>query len=59
MDRDVLPPPGWQPKSAFFKAIWKKAEFKIHNPRVTVVCSHCGERVTITLNVMEITPPPD
>ena len=52
-NRDVLPPPGWQPKSAFFKAIWAKAEFKLTHPRMTITCPHCGDELTFVLNYQE------
>ena len=53
MDRDVLPPPGWQPKSAFFKAIWAKAQFKVENPRITLSCPCCGAQVTLRLTFID------
>jgi len=55
-DRDVLPPPGWQPKSAFFKAVWKKAEFNIENPRVALTCPCCGEKIAMRVSVIESSP---
>lgn len=52
-DDDTLPPPGWQPKSDFFKAIWAKAEYKFENPRITLTCPCCGEKVTLRLTFLD------
>ena len=49
---DTAPPPGWQPKSAFFKAIWTKAHFDLANKRVAILCPHCGQDITLRLTVL-------
>ncbi len=50
--KDVLPGEGWEPKSDFFKAIWKKAEFELSNPRMKLVCPHCHCDVVMRLSFL-------
>lgn len=53
---DVLPPPGWEPKSDFFKWVMAKAKNAREHPRVAFQCPHCG--LPITMTVMSSDPPP-
>ena len=54
--RDTAPPPGWQPKSPFFKWLWAKLDTELLaalkvpvSGRVT--CPHCRESFPIALHV--------
>ena len=51
--RDLMPPPGWQPKSAFFRSIWAKAAFKRSHPRLTLACPCCGEEFTVEMSLLD------
>ena len=53
---DTLPPPGWKPKSSFFKAIWAKAEFSFHHKRLTLVCPHCGQDILMSITLLDNDP---
>ena len=53
---DLMPPPGWEPKSAFFKSIMAKAKFNLENKRVAVTCPCCGNSVVMVMTVQPHNP---
>ena len=48
---DTAPPPGWQPKSAFFKAIFEKAKLAKRSKKVTLTCPDCGVILIIEMTI--------
>ena len=54
--RDVMPPPGWQPKSPFFKALWAKIGADLLESwkvpvRGRMTCPHCSKSFAVSLHM--------
>ena len=54
--RDLMPPPGWTPKSRYLRYWWARAEYERTHMKVAVPCPKCGEPIPLVLTTQDETP---
>lgn len=56
--RDTAPPADWQPKSAFFKALWRRLDMELLE-RIKIplagrmTCPHCQKTFAVSVHMDE------